>query len=70
VRNGMADRNSTVGRAALGRAFLGFAQMLAAAVAMGLLVNEGVKNRAVVAVILACAPTALSILLRRGWRTR
>ena len=64
----MPQRDSSTRRAAIVRIGLGFAQMLAAAFALGLLITERTTNRALAAVVLAGTLTALSFLRHRGPR--
>ena len=51
------------------RLAIGIAQMSMAAFALGLLASEGVTRRALVAAVIACTITTLSILLFGNWRS-
>jgi hypothetical protein len=65
----MSTSERATRRAALTRIALGFAQMAASAFAVGLLVAEGVSSRALIAAVVACTLTTISVMLF-GARTR
>lgn len=57
-------------RWALIRIVLGLAQMTVAAAAILLLVKQGITPAALVAAVLACVLTSVSVMLFGGWRTK